>query len=68
MDNTLITVEDKKEALLKSQLKQTIAKKRKTLATLTARIEMLTTDLEQVKLEYHRRIGNLYKRDDQLDF
>ena len=54
--------EKKKQTLLK-----TIAKKRKELITITAKVEMLRMDLDIVKREYDVRIGKLYLKDDQLD-
>lgn len=54
------------EGIIKS-LQKTIARKRKTLLLISAKVEMLTIDLDIIKREYQVRIGKLYIKDDQLD-
>lgn len=55
------------EAIKRKQLLLSVHKKKKILLRVTATCETLKGELESIKREYFLRVGNLLKRDNELD-
>ncbi|HEX8965697.1 MAG TPA: DnaJ domain-containing protein [Patescibacteria group bacterium] len=65
--NQLQIIENSTEEKIKKNLEQSISKKRKQLAILTKKLDLLNSELETVRQEYEQRIGKLYAKDNALD-
>jgi hypothetical protein len=65
MKNTLVISKDDEKK--RKQLQSLLEKKKKTLLQVTATCETLRNELELIKREYYLRVGNLMKRDNDLD-
>lgn len=65
--NQLQIIENSTEEKIKKNFEQSISKKRKQLAILTKKLDLLNSELETVRQEYEQRIGKLYAKDNALD-
>lgn len=67
MQSTLSVIPSEQEKILRKNLLQLIAKKKKTLILATSRYEELKIELDKIQEEYTMRIGRLYIKDNLLD-